>query len=250
MSDYLLGGRHNFACDRALAHQIFTIFPQTRQVALASRAFLGRVVRLMLDRGIRQFLELGSGIPTAGHVHEVAAEHRARVLYVDIDPVVLTHGGRILADNPNARIIAGDVLRPAELLARPELTGHLDLSQPLGVLMVGLLHYVPDSADPRGVLDTYKAASADDSYLAVTAACGEHVTNAQQQATWAAYRNADNTVINRTTADVQAYFDGLEVIDPGVVWLPQWRPQTEQDHRHAALGADVIIRGGVGRVRR
>src|SRR5947209_6612941 len=140
MYDYALGGSHNFAVDREMVEQVEKIMPGSSLIAHVNRAFLQRAVRLCLDAGIRQFLDIGSGIPTVGSVHEVAqaVDPRARVAYVDVDPVAVAHSRAILVDNPYATAVPGDVRHPAEVLADSEVTALLDLGQPVAVLLIAV----------------------------------------------------------------------------------------------------------------
>jgi len=221
--DYYLGGSHNFAVDRAMAEQAIRILPELPANMRANRAFLRRAVRYLIGQGIRQFLDLGSGIPTVGNVHEVALSEApdARVVYVDSDPVAVAHSQSILESQPQATILQADVTDPASVLGPAER--HLDFDRPVGILMVALLHFVPDSADPAGLVARYRDAVVPGSYLAIS-----HGTADQQgdrgPAMEALYARSANPLVSRDKAAVEALFAGFELIDPGVVFVPLWRP--------------------------
>lgn len=150
MYDAMLGGEHNFAIDREALAAFTAIDPQVRTLARANRDFLGRAVRFLVASGVRQFIDLGSGIPTQGNVHEVAqaASPGARVIYVDNDPVAVAHSASLLADNPDADIVDGDIRRPADVLSSPQLRKLIDFDQPVAVLMITILHFVTPAEDP------------------------------------------------------------------------------------------------------
>ncbi len=151
--DYWLGGTHNFLADQDLGRSLAAVEPNVRVIARANRAFIGRAVRFLAAAGIRQFLDIGSGIPTQGNVHEVAqqASPAARVVYADIDPVAIAHSKAILAANPNAAVIDGDVRDPGQVLGHPVTRRLIDFSQPVGLLLVAVLHFISDQDDPAGL---------------------------------------------------------------------------------------------------
>ncbi len=240
--DYFLGGAHNFAPDRQMAQRILELHPTAEANARANRAFLHRAVRHLLQQGVRQFVDLGSGIPTVGNVHEVA--HReapeARVVYVDVDPIAVAHSELILHDVPNATVINADLRRPKELLARPELTELIDFSEPVAFLMVAVLHFIPESDHPEQVIAELAAVAAPGSHLVIShgydarleaAAAGgtaengglsERLAGAGQKVL-GEYRSADPIVL-RTRARLLELFQGWPLVEPGLVWVPQWHP--------------------------
>jgi hypothetical protein len=167
MYDYLLGGAHNFAIDRQMAGQAIAADPQVAQTAWVNRAFLRRAVEFLVHAGVRQFLDIGSGIPTVGHVHEIAqgAAPESRVVFVDIDPVAVAHSRLMLAGNDRAAVIQEVVRRPDRILEAPEARRLLDFDQPVAVLAVGLLHFVSDADDPAGTLSRLTAPLVSGSYL-------------------------------------------------------------------------------------
>jgi SAM-dependent methyltransferase len=244
--DYLLGGAHNFASDREVARQALAVKPDLRTQAFANRDFLGRAVEYLSGLGIRQFLDIGSGIPTVGNVHEIArrTEPQARVTYVDRDPVAVAHAQAILAGDPYTAVIQGDLRDPERVLAHPNTRAMLDLEQPVAVLLVAILHVIPDSDDPYGIVAALHRAVAPGSYLVIAHGtadeAGDEATGLQ-----AVSRNTDIPLSLRSRSQVTRFFDGWDLVDPGVVWAPQWhpRPDVEQpEHPHRA--ANLV---GVGR---
>jgi hypothetical protein len=241
--DYLLGGAHNFAADREAARQFLARWPDAPVTMRANRAFLGRAVRyLAAEAGIRQFLDIGSGIPTVGNVHQIAqlAAPGARVVYVDNEEVVVLHSRAILADNHNAISIQADLRRPAEILGNPQLRDLLDLSQPTALLLVAVLHFFPDSETPAALVTQLRAALAPGSYVVIshgsTDGQAPHVAEAM------GYYNQTTAPFQPRGHDaVMAFFDGLDLVDPGLVPVPLWRP--DQDARD---DGQVAAYGGVG----
>ncbi|HEY3502354.1 MAG TPA: SAM-dependent methyltransferase [Actinocatenispora sp.] len=230
MYDSFLGGSHNFAPDRAAARAAIGIIPELPAVMRANRAFLRRAVRYAASLGIRQFLDLGSGIPTVGNVHEVAraADPDARVVYVDVDPVAVAHSRALLAGDDQTAVVEADVRDPGTLLADDTLHATLDLGRPVALLMVALLHFVPDGDDPAGLVRRYADALAPGSVLAVSHGTGDGRTE-QSDRMVRLYAGTANPLTARTRAGVAALFDGFELVDPGVVFLPLWRPDSPAD---------------------
>jgi S-adenosyl methyltransferase len=227
--DYHLGGAHNFEPDRVAAEQIAEIMPELPLIMRANRAFLGRAVRRLMAAGIRQFLDLGSGIPTAGNVHEIAqqADPDARVVYVDVDPVAVTHSQALLAGNDRAAAVQADLRDVPTVLAAPAVRRLIDFKQPIGVLMVAVLHFVPDRDDPAGVVARYRDAVPSGSYLVISHAAASEDTKAPagaHQASAAYSRNVAETAL-RTRAQVSDLFTGFELVDPGVVYVTDWHPE-------------------------
>jgi hypothetical protein len=246
MYDALLGGGHNFEVDRRAAEMAIAKVPDLPNVALSNRAFLRRSVRFLVDSGIRQFLDIGSGIPTAGNVHEVAqqADPECRVQYVDIDAVAVAHAQAILAGNERAAAIEGDLRTPDVLLADPRLRKLIDLDQPVGVLLVAVLHLLGDADDPRGVVAAIRDAIAPGSYIVIS-----HLTSAQRPEDAAQLESArERTGVGiyfRSRDEIMSLFDGLTLVEPGVVELPLWRPESANDV-HEEPGRSLGL-AGVGR---
>lgn len=225
MYDFFLGGAHNFSVDREAASRILKIYPDAAIAAQANRGFLRRAVTELLGRGIRQFIDLGSGIPTAGNVHEIAdgLAPGTRVVYVDSDPVAVAHSEAILAGRPDVGVLQADIRRPAEILGAATLRELIDVDQPVGVLAVAVLHFVDDEAGPAGILSAFRDAVAAGSYLAVS-----HGTIDRQPDNAARseqiYRDTRDPLSLRTRAEISGLLHGWDLLDPGLVWLPEWRP--------------------------
>lgn len=233
MYDYYLGGSHNFEADRAAAKQVEQIFPGIAVSAQANRSFLRRVVRHLVADGVDQFLDLGSGIPTVGNVHEIAQQDNpsARVVYVDFEPVAVSHSNALLADNPNATALLADLRTPSSVLdAAREV---LDFSRPVAVLIIAALHFVPDSDDPYGAVAQYMAAFPAGSYLAITHGTWDSLTPeeaAEAKKVAQIYSSSDNKLTVRSHAEVSRFFDGLELLEPGIVPVNDWRPDAYENH--------------------
>ncbi len=247
--DYLLGGAHNFAVDRELAAHVERVMPDARAAARVSRAFLARCVRFMVGSGIRQFLDIGSGIPTAANVHEVAQglDPECRVVYVDKDPIAVAHSELLLVDNDRATIVHADMRDPGSILDHPETRGLLDFDQPVGLLMLMMLHWLPDDADPWGLMARYRDALAPGSYLAITHVTGDHqepdvaeVTGLIKES-----RSADQ-LTERPHEDVLRLFGDFELVEPGLVGCAAWRPAGPGDMSDTPE-TNRVIYGGVAR---
>ncbi|BCB76232.1 SAM-dependent methyltransferase [Phytohabitans flavus] len=250
MYDYYLGGGHNFAADRKAADAVIAAIPDLPRIAQANRAFLRRAVRFLVDSGVRQFVDVGSGIPTVGNVHEIA--HRldpdAVTVYVDLDPIAVSHSRQLLADTPRATALRGDLRDPVDLLAQLRQSPAaevLDLEKPVAVLLVSVLHFVPgDEAYP--CVATLLDAVAPGSWLAVSHSSVEGFAglekddfdSAEQQ-----YKKTTTPVGLRTRAEIERFFTGLTLAEPGLVWVPQWRtdeadgPFGDEPHRSGMLAA-------------
>lgn len=227
MYDYYLGGSHNFAQDRAAAARAVQVTPAMIPGARANRAFLQRAVRFCLDAGIRQFLDLGSGIPTVGHVHEIAHEidPSTRVAYVDIEPVAVAHTYRMLADTPNVTITQADLQKPQDVLTAPGVAGLLDFEQPVAVLMVAVLHFMPDSVDPAGILNAYCEAVPSGSFLAVSHITDHYDTPERVAEIDRLYSSTTNSTRHRTFAEFTELLGDRELVPPGAVYATDWRPE-------------------------
>lgn len=226
--DYLLGGFHNFPADRELAEATIAASPLVAAAARAGRAFLARAVtHLAVDRGIRQFLDLGSGIPTEGNVHDIvqAVDPTARVVYVDTDPVAVAHGEAILADNPCAIAVQGDLRRPQQILSHPEVAALLDPAEPTAVLMMLVLHFVGDDEGPADLVQAYRDALAPGSWLALSHATDEFHPKDLTEGVTDLYARTPTPLHLRGRDQVLKLFDGWTLVEPGLVLLEQWRPE-------------------------
>jgi trans-aconitate methyltransferase len=241
--DYFLGGSHNFAADRAFADRMIAALPHTVPVARENRAFVGRAVRFIAGQGVDQFVDIGSGIPTVGNVHQVAASVRpgARVAYLDNDPVAIAHSRALLADVPDAVIVGADMLA-APVLRLPQVRAVIDLDRPVGVLLAAVLHFVTDGDQARELVAGLVDALAPGSYLAISHASDDDLDDDARRVE-GMYTRAVATLALRTRAEVTAFFDGLTMVEPGVVQVPQWRPDTVTDQQQPYPGY-----AGVGRV--
>jgi S-adenosyl methyltransferase len=246
--DYWLGGTHNFLADRDAARALIAAAPQARMFAHENRAFLGRAVRFMLGSGVRQFLDIGSGIPTQGNVHEIAqhAVADARVVYADIDPVAVAHSTAILEGNPHAGVIQADLRDPEKILQHPVVRGLIHRGEPVGLLLVAVLHFVTDREDPWQIVATLRDGLPAGSHLAITHASSEGLT----QETATTYQTAYNSRVAarsslRPRAAIERLFDGFEVVEPGVVFSPLWRPDSPGDV--PGDPAKAVALAGVGR---
>ena len=230
--DYWLGGNHNFLADQDAARVMIAVEPNTRAVARANRAFLGRAVRYLAGQaGIRQFLDIGSGIPTAQNVHQVAqqAAPESRVVYADIDPVAVAHSRLLLQDNPGAAVIQADLREPEAILAAPETQLLIDFSQPVAVLLVAVLHFIPDDADPWKIVATLRDALAPGSYLVIVHGTSESRPDIHGAVETAYTSRVAASLFLRRRPDILRFFDGFGLIDPGLVYLPEWRPDSSDD---------------------
>lgn len=243
--DYLLGGNHNFAVDREFASKVVELLPDAPTQAQANRAFLHRAVRYLVDVGVRQFIDIGSGIPTLGNVHEIAqkAAPDARVAYVDIDPVAVAHSQSILAANDRATIIQEDLRHPQAIVAHPQVQALLDLSQPVGVLMVAILHAIPNADDPYGIVAQLRDLLAPGSYLAIAHGTDESRPN-QIGELRTLSRQMTTQLTPRSRPEVERFFDGFELVEPGLVWAPLWRPEAGRVPAQPELSGNYA---GVGR---
>jgi S-adenosyl methyltransferase len=250
--DYLLGGKDNYAADRAAAQAGLQANPNSRIPPRENRAFLRRAVRYLAgDAGISQFLDIGTGIPTSPNVHEVAQEVNpaARIVYVDNDPIVLAHARALLTSHPAGKTayLDSDLRDVDKIIKSPELRDTLDLSQPVALLLIAIMHFVPDHDDPYGVASRLLATLPSGSYLALS-----HLTGDFDPAAWegvaAVYRRSGVILQVRSHAAVERFFSGLDMIEPGVVSLPRWRPDPV-DVGQGGVPSDtaVSVYGGVAR---
>ena len=251
MYDYFLGGKDNFPADREAAEQFLKIFPETRVVARQNRAFLQRAVRfLTAEAGIRQFLDIGTGIPTSPNLHEVAQSvaPECRVVYVDNDPIVLAHARALLTGTPEGRTayLDADLRDPAKILESAELRDTLDLSRPVAFSLIAILHFLQDSEDPYGIVRTYLDALPSGSYLVITHGSAPVVSEETEKGA-DVYNKRGINIRPRTPAEIERFFDGLEFVEPGLRPIHQWRPEGTAEEKELA-GARLGVYGGVARL--
>lgn len=236
--DYALGGKDNFAVDRAAAERLAERLPNFRRSAQANRAFLVRAVRLMAEQGVRQFIDLGSGIPTSPNVHEVARglDQRATVLYVDNDPIVIAHCRALAADSPGILSLLHDVRQPKALLDHPLVRRLIDFDQPVGLLVVALMHFIQHDVAPEMMM-LYGRELAPGSFLALSALSSEGMDPEALRVLEAVYPTTSPVVI-RSAAQVEALFEGFTLVEPGLVDAANWRHdgEAEQPRILAAVG--------------
>jgi S-adenosyl methyltransferase len=247
--DYYLNGKDHFAADRETALKAMESWGAVRTAVRENRAFLGRAVRYLVgEAGIRQFLDIGTGLPSANNVHEVAQSvaPEARIVYVDNDPIVLTHARVLLSSSPEGRTayIDADLRDPAQILASPEVAQTLDLTQPVALMLVAILHFLVDADEPAQLVARLLDALPAGSYLVASHVTPEHdpegVGGLER-----AYREGGIPAQTRTAANFEALaFSGLELVDPGVVLVSEWRPEGRGPRPPAS---DVNWYGGIGR---
>jgi SAM-dependent methyltransferase len=252
--DYLLGGHHNFEVDRAFAERVLASAPQAAQVARTNRAWLGRMVRHLLDQGVRQFLDLGSGIPTAGNTHQIAqaAGIETRTVYVDREGVAYHHAQQLLAKEnatDRAGIVQADLRDVPGVLGHPEVARLLDFDQPIGLVFASVLLYVPDDDDPGGIISAYLDAMVPGSYLAISTTTHDGLApelRARSHTVRRLYDQAKEPVVARTWAEIAAWFARTELVAPGLVELPEWRPNPDEPPDPEATR--TFVYAGVGRL--
>jgi S-adenosyl methyltransferase len=228
MYNYFLGGKDHYEADRKAAEQVIAVIPEVLVFARENRAFLRRVVRyLVTECGIRQIIDIGTGLPSEGNVHEIAqaCDPGVRVVYVDHDPVVLAHGRNMLNGVPGTAIIGRDLLEPATILADEELLGLIDFTEPVAVLLVAVVHFISDDAHPADLIDQLVRPLAPGSYVALSHATSD--SRPREAATVERiYRGTTTNIHARTRDQVLGFLgDGLELVEPGLVWGPRWRPE-------------------------
>ncbi|MGW1348086.1 SAM-dependent methyltransferase [Streptomyces sp. NPDC002409] len=250
MYDFYLGGSHNFEVDREAARKAMEFMPGLPKIMQANRAFMRRAVHYAVSEGISQFLDIGSGIPTFGNVHEIAqaADPGARVAYVDHDPVAVAHSKAVLEGNDRAVIAAADLRRPQEIVKSPEVSGLLDLDRPVALLLVAVLHFLEDADEPQAAVAELREALAPGSLVVITHASYEGIPLTREEAGGmvGVYENIRNPLVMRSRDEITRFFEGYEMVEPGLVSMPHWRPEApvvaEQEDPYAFSGF-----AGVGR---
>ncbi|RSN02896.1 methyltransferase [Nonomuraea sp. WAC 01424] len=247
--DYLLGGKDNVAVDRAVAEKLLAVAPEARAVARANRRFQIEAVRHVARRGVRQFIDLGTGIPTSPSIHETVrrVSPACRVIYVDHDPVVRLHAQVMLADQPGVASIQADLRKPADILADPHVTGLIDFEQPVCVLMVGVLHFVMDAEDPYGIVAAFRKHMVPGSHLVLSHAMAESSPEAIAQLTLSTAGTPAQGAF-RPHGEVLRLFEGFELIGPGLVPVQDWRLGDGDDIPLVDGPPRIRLDAGVGRV--
>ena len=229
MYDFYLGGSHNFEVDREAARKAMEFLPGLPKIMQANRAFMRRAVHYATQQGVRQFLDIGSGIPTFGNVHEVAqaADPEARVAYVDHDPVAVAHSQAVLEGNERAVVAAADLRKPQEIVNHPEVSRLLDFGRPVALMLVAVLHFIEDTDDPQAAVAELREALAPGSLIIITHASYEGIPLSEEEAGGAVgvYRDIRNPLVMRTREEISRFFEGYEMVEPGLVSMPDWRPE-------------------------
>jgi O-methyltransferase involved in polyketide biosynthesis len=244
--DYLLGGKDNYAADREAAQRLLAAAPETAITVRENRAFLRRAVRRLARSGIRQFVDIGAGLPTQANVHEVArrAVPDARVVYADIDPVVVTHGRALLGSAPGVTVVQGDVREPEAILADPEVRGLIDPDEPVAVLLLAVLHFVTDEEDPAGIVRRLHAAMTPGSALVVSHVTSEGNRPEAAGTAKSVYDRSTASIALRSRDEIAALFEGFAWEEPGLVYAPEWWPDEEG---HKVDPAATFLFAGVAR---
>ncbi|UNS95440.1 SAM-dependent methyltransferase [Streptomyces tubbatahanensis] len=248
MYDYLLGGKDNYPADQSAAEKAVSAFPTLRTAARENRKFLGRAVRYLVEEaGIRQFLDIGSGLPTAHNVHQVAQAHdpSARVVYVDNDPIVLAHGRALLSTDERTTVIQTDIRDPRGIIEHPETQALLDFTQPVAVLAVAVLHFLSDEEEPGGIVEQLRGALAPGSMLVLSHATAE-ISPSTALGVQTAYRAQGVPLTLRDRSALTDLFDGFELVDPGIQVVSDWRSTVPEAERPSH--AEVSWYGGIGRL--
>jgi hypothetical protein len=243
MYDYFLGGKDHFPADRVAAEKVITACPQARAIALENRLFLLRAVEFLANQGIRQFVDLGTGLPTSLNVHEVVRRIQpdARVAYVDNDPVVMVHSRALCSGEDGLAVVEGDIRRPQAILTDPELTGLIDLSEPVGFLCVAVLHFITDDESPREIIAALQERMAPGSYLVISHLTTDGGDRRALQEIMDVYKGTSAPVVPRTESAIRGLFTGLNLAEPGLTDVARWRCAIPSDT------ANIRIVGGAGR---
>ncbi|MEU6903019.1 SAM-dependent methyltransferase [Streptomyces virginiae] len=252
--DYYLGGSHNFEVDRQAARRAMEFMPGLPKIMQANRAFMRRAVRHAVAEGVTQFLDIGSGIPTFGNVHEIAqaASPGARVVYVDHDPVAVAHSHAVLLDDEHTGVVAADLRKPNEILAAPEVGRLLDFDKPVALLLVAVLHFLEDADHPYDAVAQLRDALAPGSLLILTHASYEGIPLTEEVAGGAVgvYRDIRNPLVMRTGEQIAHFFEGFDMVEPGLVSMPDWRPDRSEDVEDGETPEDPYAFSGYGGVGR
>ena len=228
MYDYYLGGKDNYPVDRAAARRVLRAAPEVREIARANRAFLRRAVRFLVgEAGIRQIIDIGTGIPGAGNVHEVAGKIApgTRVVYVDNDPIVHVHANALLGGSGTTRIVLADLRQPQRILTQPKTLELIDFTQPVALLLVAILHFITDAENPAALAATLREALPPGSYIALSHGTNDFRTETAEKAA-AVYDQATSPATLRSHDQIAALFGGWHLVEPGLVQVPLWRPDS------------------------
>lgn len=246
--DYYLGGSHNFEVDREAGRRAMEAWPGLPKIMQANRAFMRRAIRYAVGEGVTQFLDIGSGIPTFGNVHQVAQQQNpdCRVVYVDSDPVAVAHSRAVLQDNDATDVVSADFRSPRDILQSPEVERLLDLDRPVALMLVALLHFIEDTDEPWKAMAELRDALPEGSLLVVTHASGEGEYKVPDRGAGASdvYRRIGSPLLMRNRQEVERFFEGWDLVDPGLVAMPRWRPEAPVDQEDPVVFSGFA---GVGR---
>jgi len=241
--DCLLSGKDNFEADREAARRLLEAVPDAARAARANRAFLARTVQFLArEAGIRQFLDIGTGLPTRGNVHEIAqiADPQAHVVYSDIDPMVVVHANALLANSLTVAATHADLRQPDQLFTMPVIRTLIDAGQPLAVLLVAVLHFLPDADDPWALVDRIKRRLAPGSYVVISHVTSDEIPREAARQAAEVYRNASAPGVARSRGDIARFFSGLDMVEPGLVDVSAWRaPHLAGQPRPALFSAGI-----------
>ncbi|MFI1766566.1 SAM-dependent methyltransferase [Streptomyces sp. NPDC020800] len=240
--DYLLGGKDNYTVDQRAGDELAAAAPEVRIGLQANRAFLQRAVRYVVAHGVRQILDIGTGLPTSPNVHEVAHETapQVRVAYVDNDPIVAAHANALLSKSGATSVVLGDLRDPRAVVDHPDVRRTIDFDEPVALLLVAVLHFLTDAEQPAQIVAALRDALPAGSFLVLSHATGDF---ADRTAAQAVYNKATATLSLRSRTEVERFFDGFELVEPGLTQVPFWRPDTTPPPRSQEIG----VYGGVAR---
>ena len=240
--DYLLGGKDNYEVDQRAGDALAEAAPEVRIGLRANRAFLQRAVRYVVDSGVRQILDIGTGLPTSPNVHEIAqaAAPDVRVAYVDNDPIVKTHGDALLGRTGTTSIVLGDLRDPRAVVEHPDVRRVIDFDEPVALLLVAVVHFLTDAEKPEQIVAALRDALPAGSFLVLSHATGDFADRSEAQAV---YRKATATLNLRSRVEIERFFDGFELVEPGLAQVPFWRPDSPPPERSGEIG----FYGGVAR---
>lgn len=240
--DYFLGGYHNVEIDRKAAEQLIAAAPDIVLSSRINRLFLRRAVIRLSKQGVDQFLDIGSGIPTVGNVHDVAQQINpaTRVVYVDIDPIAVAHSRSILHGNPNATAVQADFRQVADILHNPDIRRMIDFDRPVCVLLVALLHFLPNDAEVQRSLRTLYETVPSGSYVVISHGMIDSQESERIEQVTQIYQQSTSPLKLRTRTQIEALFTNFELIEPGLVSPPSWHPDSERE-----LGLDSLERAGM-----
>jgi hypothetical protein len=240
--DYLLGGKDHYEVDEKAGDALAAVAPEVRIGVRANRAFMRRAVRYVVGSGVRQILDIGTGLPTSPNVHETADEVApdVRVAYVDNDPIVRSHADALLNGTGANSIVLADLRDPRGVVEHPDVRRVIDFDEPVALLLVAVVHFLTDAEEPEQIVATLRDALAPGSFLVLSHATGDFADRTDAQAV---YRKATATLNLRSRAEIERFFDGFELVEPGLAQVPFWRPDTEPPARSGEIG----FYGGVAR---